>query len=44
LHADELFVVNSIVGLWPLNELENSRWTDFPIATKIRQSLEQEDA
>ena len=44
LHADELFVVNSIVGLWPLRELEKSRWAEFPIATKIRQSLEREDA
>jgi 4-amino-4-deoxychorismate lyase len=44
LHADELFVVNSIVGLWPICELEHSCWTDFPIAAKIRQSLEQEDA
>jgi len=43
LHADELFVVNSIAGLWPLSELENCRWTSFPIATKIRESLEQED-
>jgi 4-amino-4-deoxychorismate lyase len=44
LHADELFVVNSIAGLWPLSELENCRWTSFPIATKIRESLEQDDA
>jgi 4-amino-4-deoxychorismate lyase len=42
--AEELFVVNSIAGLWPLSELENCHWTNFPISTKIRQSLEQEDA
>ncbi|MFZ5523926.1 MAG: aminodeoxychorismate lyase [Pseudomonadota bacterium] len=44
LHADELFLVNSIMGLWPLRELEKSRWTRFPIATKIRQSLEGNDS
>ena len=40
LHADELFVVNSIIGLWPLRELEGSSWTSFPVTQKIRQSLE----
>jgi 4-amino-4-deoxychorismate lyase len=43
LHADELFLVNSIIGLWPLRELEKNRWTVFPIATKIRRSLEGAD-
>ena len=40
LHADELFVVNSIIGLWPVRELEQRRWTDFPVAAQVRQSLE----
>jgi len=44
LHADELFVVNSIMVLWPLRELEHNRWTDFPIAAQVRQSLEGADA
>lgn len=44
LHADELFVVNSIMVLWPLRELEQNRWSDFPIAMQIRQSLEGTDA
>jgi 4-amino-4-deoxychorismate lyase len=39
--ADELFLTNSIIGLWPIRELEQSRWSDFPIATQIRQSLEE---
>ena len=43
LHADELFLVNSIMVLWPLRELEMNRWTSFPIATKIRLSLEGAD-
>ena len=44
LHADELFVVNSIMVLWPLRELEQSRWSDFPVAMQIRQTLEGADA
>jgi 4-amino-4-deoxychorismate lyase len=40
LHADELFLVNSIMVLWPLRELEMNRWSAFPIATNIRRSLE----
>jgi 4-amino-4-deoxychorismate lyase len=44
LHADELFVVNSIIGLWPVRELEQRCWSDFPIAAKIRHSLNGQDA
>jgi 4-amino-4-deoxychorismate lyase len=44
LQADELFVVNSIMVLWPLRELGQNRWTDFPVAAQVRQSLEGADA
>jgi len=44
LNADELFVVNSIVGLWPVRELEQHRWSNFGIAAQIRDSLDQQDA
>jgi 4-amino-4-deoxychorismate lyase len=39
LHADELFVVNSIIGMWPIRELEQRYWSDFPITAKIRHEL-----
>jgi 4-amino-4-deoxychorismate lyase len=39
LHAEELFVVNSIIGLWPIRELEQRCWNDFPVAAKIRDYL-----
>jgi 4-amino-4-deoxychorismate lyase len=42
--ADELFVVNSIIGLWPIRELEQYRWSDFPVARRIRDSLNREDS
>jgi len=42
LQADELFVVNSIIGLWPIRELEQQHWTGFPVAMKIRQAWSKE--
>lgn len=42
LHADELFVVNSIIGLWPIRQLEQRRWTSFPVAMQIRQTWAKE--
>ncbi len=44
LHADELFVVNSVIGLWSINELEHCRLNGFPIARQIRKKLYEEDA
>ncbi|MDP1997858.1 MAG: aminodeoxychorismate lyase, partial [Gallionella sp.] len=41
LHADELFVVNSVIGIWPVRELEQSRWSHFPVAAQIRQHLDR---
>lgn len=43
LHADELFVVNSVIGLWPVRELEQRRWNDFSVAMQILQSLDKQD-
>lgn len=40
--ADELFVVNSVIGLWPIRELEQSRWNNFPVATQILQAWSNE--
>ena len=43
LHADELFVVNSVIGLWSINELEQRRLSGFPIARQIRKILYEQD-
>lgn len=43
LHADELFVVNSIFGVWSISELEQRRLAGFPIAKQIRTSLFEQD-
>ncbi len=44
LHADELFIVNSVIGLWAVRELEQRHWSHFPMALKIRQDLERQSA
>ncbi|HEU0234423.1 MAG TPA: aminodeoxychorismate lyase [Gallionella sp.] len=43
LHADELFIVNSVIGLWPIRELEQRHWSHFPVAMQIRLGLERQD-
>jgi 4-amino-4-deoxychorismate lyase len=44
MNADELFVVNSIIVMWPIRELNQRCWSEFPISTKIRQYLNGADA
>ncbi len=43
LQADELFVANSIFGLWPVRELGARHWSQFSVSDKIRLALEKED-
>lgn len=43
LHADELFIVNSVIGLWPIRELEQRHWSHFPVAMQIHRGLDQQD-
>lgn len=38
-HADEIFLVNSVIGLWPVRELEQCCWHDFSVAAKIRNDF-----
>lgn len=40
LQADELFLVNSVIGLWPVRELQRRQWNAFPLATVIARYLE----
>lgn len=48
-HADELFVCNSVYGIWPVNTLVNddqsvvviAHYTQHPIARKLQYLLEQ---
>ncbi len=43
LHADEIFIVNSVIGLWPIRELEQRYWSHFPVAAQIRHGLDRQD-
>lgn len=43
LQADELFLVNSVIGLWPVCELQGRRWEAFPLAARVAQHLENEE-
>ncbi|HEX5363939.1 MAG TPA: aminodeoxychorismate lyase [Gallionella sp.] len=43
LHADELFVVNSVIELWPIRALGQRHWSHFPLGERIRQALEKEE-
>jgi 4-amino-4-deoxychorismate lyase len=39
LHADELFIVNSLMGVCPIRELDTRRWTDFSMTWRVQQGL-----
>ena len=35
LTADEVFLVNSVMGLWPVCEVQGRTWQQFPVARQI---------
>jgi 4-amino-4-deoxychorismate lyase len=39
INADELFIVNSLIGVWPIRELEQRHWTDFAMTRRVQLSL-----
>ncbi len=43
LAADEIFVVNSLMPLWPIRRLAGQAWHTFPVAQRVREFLQQED-
>lgn len=44
LHADELFLVNSIIGIWPIRELGQHCWSAFPFTARIRDSFDRRES
>lgn len=38
--ADEVMLVNSLIGIWPVARLEQRTWTQFHTAVRLRQWLE----
>jgi 4-amino-4-deoxychorismate lyase len=43
LDADEVFFVNSVIGLWPVARLGERLWPSATLATALRLALEAED-
>lgn len=39
LVADEVFLVNSVIGLWPVRELSDRSWSHYPISMQVREWL-----
>ena len=44
LDADEVFLVNSLIGLWPVAGLMHRTWTPGAVARHLTQRLDEEDA
>jgi 4-amino-4-deoxychorismate lyase len=43
LSADEVMLCNSLIGIWPVHEMVNTRWRVGPEANTLREALEQEN-
>ncbi len=41
--ATEVFLVNSLIGVWPVAALEQRRWSDFKVALLVRKWLDALD-
>jgi len=41
--ATEIFLVNSLIGVWPVAALEQRRWSDFKVALLVRKWLDALD-
>ncbi len=39
LAADEMFLVNSVIGLWPVRELQGRDWNQYPMSMQIQKWL-----
>lgn len=39
--ADEIFITNSIIGLWPVSEMDNKAYSVGPITQKLQHALQQ---
>lgn len=43
LAADEVFLVNSVIGVWPVRALQTKRWGDFTFTHRLQAQMAQED-
>jgi 4-amino-4-deoxychorismate lyase len=42
--ADELFLTNSLIGVWPVAAFEGRRWTPGIVTAAVQSAVEQDDA
>ncbi|MBI1424337.1 MAG: aminodeoxychorismate lyase [Gammaproteobacteria bacterium] len=42
LAADEVFLVNSVIGLWPVCQLQGRNWSHYPVSHQIAEWLSHE--
>jgi 4-amino-4-deoxychorismate lyase len=42
--ADEIFLTNSLIGIWPVTRLEARRWGVGPVAGRLQELIAEEDA
>jgi 4-amino-4-deoxychorismate lyase len=42
--ATEVFLTNSLIGIWPVIALDDWRWSPGPVARRLQRLLEAEDA
>ncbi|HET7730119.1 MAG TPA: aminodeoxychorismate lyase [Usitatibacter sp.] len=42
--ADEVFLTNSLIGVWPVASMESRRWAPGPVARALQERLEACDA
>jgi 4-amino-4-deoxychorismate lyase len=40
LQADEIFLVNSVIGLWPVRELQTRIWDRHPLSHQVQEWLD----
>jgi 4-amino-4-deoxychorismate lyase len=42
--ADEVFLTNSLIGVWPVSRFEDRRWTPGPVTRRLQALIERDDA
>ncbi len=42
VHADEVFLTNSIIGIWPVRQLEGHTWIRGDLTNLLQNALNQE--
>lgn len=44
LAAEEIFLTNSLIGVWPVRQVDERPYPPGPIAARVRDMIERDDA